>query len=67
MTFHTSEMQINKLAERVRRVGERRPKQANAAKALVATASDRTLPVEYRRQALLRFLRHNEEVEHAGH
>lgn len=66
MSHYTSETKIRELSEEVRRIGERYPKKAITAKALISTASDRTLPVEYRRQALLRFLNHHKEVKNAS-
>ena len=63
MSHHTSESLIRELSERVRQTAERYPNQKLTAQAILKTASDRTKPVEYRKQLLLQFLNRHKEVE----
>lgn len=67
MSHHTSESLICELSEKVRRTAERHPKQKLTVQAILKTASDRTKPVEYRKQLLLQFLNRHREVEDASY
>lgn len=67
MSHHTSESYINELSEKVRLAAEDHPKRRLTAQAIIKTASDRTKPVEYRKQLLLRFLKQHTEVESASY
>ena len=69
MSHYTSEKHIQELSDKVRSLSECCPKKNSKmhAKAILATSSDTSLPVEYRKQLLLRFLKENKEVEGAGY
>lgn len=67
MSHHTSEKFILELSEEVRRTADRYPNQRLTAQAILATAKDRTKPVEYRKRLLLQFLNRHKEVEDASY
>ena len=67
MSHHTSESLIRELSEKVRLTVERHPKQKLTAQAIITAASDKTKPVEYRKQLLLQFLNRHREVEDASY
>ena len=67
MSHHTSESYINELSEKVRLTAEHHPKRRLTAQAIIKAASDRTKPVEYRKQLLLQFLNRHREVEDASY
>ena len=56
MTFYRSEAHIGELGQKVKKEAERHPTRQLTAQAVLTTARDRTKPIEYRRQLLLRFL-----------
>lgn len=56
MTFYRSEAHIGELIKKVKAEAEKHPKRQLTAQAVLSTARDKTKPIEYRRQMLLRFL-----------
>ena len=62
MTFYRSEAHIGELVKKVKADLDIHPQCVLAGEAVLSTARDRSKPIEYRRQLLLRFLNRGKVV-----